>query len=911
MAAPTLEHNPSFTFPHPSPLDILVRKTSNRSVNASKSRNLFAAPSGQNRYPPSLSYTPHVASQGQQFIAQPPSPLLHTQFRGSTFSAATYDNHNSFLDTTMSTVGGHDSQEVEYRYRDDDASIYSTPSMLPPPPKSGIMVPDYSTGRPDSWDEGYTPTAASMIVNHTWLTPDPEQASNGESTLESEQGNVIPVPTVVISPAIEPASPALTPKRGGKTPISTPPPKFNFSRPGRLPVLPPEDHKQQVIERNAHRNRTQAKPQPTIPIPPHPGGVNSSHQGHPPQLSSREPKILPSINSAPPPPDQHILSQSDSTLNSSRGAEPHRSPVYNGGSEMSSSNPSTSSLPYQLDQVDHRSLYKSASKPDMSFHHGGSQSPQPNPYFRTSPLHQQQFPYISQSPQLRDSIGTESVYSDTPSVVTSSYLDSSTPQSSNLGGSIWLPKNGNIYSTLTALDPGPSTRPPGPISLNDPENNSLGMGQSLPANRASSVNSGKSAQSPQNKLRKSKKPGSGYESDGYISRGSKGKGGVELPHDTLGKELFPPDDVHHSTTSSASGWSAREDLHPPPAHLITNPHGGWLSRSVHHPLPPSSLMLPTCQDVQSIVASCNTDHYAVPLPNTNPRTTHQIPSDKGPTQPNVQPAPSGMSDTQAPFSRDRLPDRERMSELGSDSQISSPTSPMSEASDQYSEYLPSKNANGRISDSEEPPRSPTPGLPKMSVELPREPPPRAVSPAASVYSQYSFYQLDSTSPSPTGSSNKLSPRSPGFFSHSPGSPGPSDPSRPPLLSPTYIPSTRRHHTGTRSPSSVDTLSPTAPSTAQDYLQLGIQHHEANRLKDSAICFEKSAKEAGGCGVGMVMWGLTLRHGWGCEKDEARGFKWLQKAAEGAVTDLESSRKGGLDTSGVQVRFSAFSSLHRR
>jgi hypothetical protein len=86
---------------------------------------------------------------------------------------------------------------------------------------------------------------------------------------------------------------------------------------------------------------------------------------------------------------------------------------------------------------------------------------------------------------------------------------------------------------------------------------------------------------------------------------------------------------------------------------------------------------------------------------------------------------------------------------------------------------------------------------------------------------------------------------------------------------------------------------------QEYLQLGIQHHEANRLDDAAKCFEKSAKDDGGCGVGMVMWGLTLRHGWGCEKNEALGFQWLQRAAESAVTDLESSRKG-LDTNAVQV-----------
>lgn len=54
-------------------------------------------------------------------------------------------------------------------------------------------------------------------------------------------------------------------------------------------------------------------------------------------------------------------------------------------------------------------------------------------------------------------------------------------------------------------------------------------------------------------------------------------------------------------------------------------------------------------------------------------------------------------------------------------------------------------------------------------------------------------------------------------------------------------------------------------------------------------FEKSAKENGGCGGGMLMWGLTLRHGWGCEKNEKVGFKWLSKAAESAVADLETTK----------------------
>jgi hypothetical protein len=40
---------------------------------------------------------------------------------------------------------------------------------------------------------------------------------------------------------------------------------------------------------------------------------------------------------------------------------------------------------------------------------------------------------------------------------------------------------------------------------------------------------------------------------------------------------------------------------------------------------------------------------------------------------------------------------------------------------------------------------------------------------------------------------------------------------------------------------------------------------------------------------MLMWGLTLRHGWGVQKDEKRAYVWLRRAAECAVGDLEVAR----------------------
>jgi len=160
-------------------------------------------------------------------------------------------------------------------------------------------------------------------------------------------------------------------------------------------------------------------------------------------------------------------------------------------------------------------------------------------------------------------------------------------------------------------------------------------------------------------------------------------------------------------------------------------------------------------------------------------------------------------------------------------------------------------------------------LQPISTSLPRKPPSLRSGSPASLYSDaYSFYQLDS----PTG-----------FKTDSPSAASP--------LAQTHTP-----------PPIVRVEPPQEPPTsaAEEFLQLGIKHHEANRLSESAICFEKSAKEGGGCGVGMLMYGLTLRHVWGCKKDEKGGFTWVRRAAEGAVADLEKAclNTGDLSEKGV-------------
>ena len=148
---------------------------------------------------------------------------------------------------------------------------------------------------------------------------------------------------------------------------------------------------------------------------------------------------------------------------------------------------------------------------------------------------------------------------------------------------------------------------------------------------------------------------------------------------------------------------------------------------------------------------------------------------------------------------------------------------------------------------------------------------------SSIYSAYSYYQLDSPSPSPTTDTLQVPP--------SPYAP----PSR--TSTPTRSPSPLR-------PTPESKSDPEQPVLADQLLQEGIQHHEANRLREAAVAFERSAKTPGGSGVGMLMWGLTLRHGWGCPKDEVLGFSWLRRAAEAAVGDLERARTG-IDASAVR------------
>lgn len=160
------------------------------------------------------------------------------------------------------------------------------------------------------------------------------------------------------------------------------------------------------------------------------------------------------------------------------------------------------------------------------------------------------------------------------------------------------------------------------------------------------------------------------------------------------------------------------------------------------------------------------------------------------------------------------------------------------------------------------------------IRLPNLPPSPRVTSRVSLYSTYSYYQLDDS-------------RTP-----SPSTPGPTSTEFGVIMNNRTAPPS--NNTGRATPGSqAPTPMPATPGppAAEEYLVLGIQHHEANRLQDSAACFERAATLDGGCGVGMLMWGLTLRHAWGVAKDEKAAFIWLRRAAESAVEDLEAAREG--------------------
>ncbi|BFZ56239.1 hypothetical protein PYCC9005_003283 [Savitreella phatthalungensis] len=64
----------------------------------------------------------------------------------------------------------------------------------------------------------------------------------------------------------------------------------------------------------------------------------------------------------------------------------------------------------------------------------------------------------------------------------------------------------------------------------------------------------------------------------------------------------------------------------------------------------------------------------------------------------------------------------------------------------------------------------------------------------------------------------------------------------------------------------------------EILQRAILLHEAGQLENATRLFRLSGQGQDGLAIGQLMYGLSLRHGWGIPKDEAKAINWLRKAA---------------------------------
>ncbi|CAG8581621.1 6794_t:CDS:2 [Ambispora gerdemannii] len=73
-----------------------------------------------------------------------------------------------------------------------------------------------------------------------------------------------------------------------------------------------------------------------------------------------------------------------------------------------------------------------------------------------------------------------------------------------------------------------------------------------------------------------------------------------------------------------------------------------------------------------------------------------------------------------------------------------------------------------------------------------------------------------------------------------------------------------------------------PTTVEEYVQKAIKYHENDQLEKSAHYLRIAAEQESP--AAMVLYGIALRHGWGCKKDEASAFRYLQMAAKSAVND---------------------------
>ncbi|KAI9179778.1 hypothetical protein H9P43_005108 [Blastocladiella emersonii ATCC 22665] len=87
--------------------------------------------------------------------------------------------------------------------------------------------------------------------------------------------------------------------------------------------------------------------------------------------------------------------------------------------------------------------------------------------------------------------------------------------------------------------------------------------------------------------------------------------------------------------------------------------------------------------------------------------------------------------------------------------------------------------------------------------------------------------------------------------------------------------------------------------ADAHIQNGIKLHERLELTASTAEFERAASL--GNPTGMYLFGMALRSGWGVERDEARSFVYLSRAADLAMRQAQQTNGGGVSRADAAAR----------
>lgn len=88
------------------------------------------------------------------------------------------------------------------------------------------------------------------------------------------------------------------------------------------------------------------------------------------------------------------------------------------------------------------------------------------------------------------------------------------------------------------------------------------------------------------------------------------------------------------------------------------------------------------------------------------------------------------------------------------------------------------------------------------------------------------------------------------------------------------------------------------TSKDDVLQSAILEHERGNLEKATQLFKLSAQGPDGLPIGQLMYGLSLRHGWGTARDEARAIHWLRLAATRSAAVEETALASGLSGGGA-------------